>query len=79
VATLPALADFFVWDAADRKGIRILARDLDGDGKAELVVGSGDRLNARVRVIPFGQMSVPTTSLQNPFDSPATIDGLYVG
>ena len=79
VATLPAVADFFALDAADRRGIRIAARDLDGDGKAELVVASGDKATATVRVIPYGQMSVPTTSLQNPFADPATIDGVYVG
>src|SRR5205814_4207167 len=41
VATLPAMADFFALDSNDRHGIRIAARDLDGDGKAELIVGSG--------------------------------------
>ena len=79
VAALPALADFFVWDPNDRKGIRIAARDLDGDGKAELIVGSGTEANAMVRVIPFSQMNNPTTPLQNPFGNPPTIDGVYVG
>ena len=79
VAALPALADFFVWDANDRKGIRVAARDLDGDGKAELIVGGGDPANATLRVIPFGQMNVPTTALQNPLGDPFTIDGVYVG
>jgi hypothetical protein len=79
VAALPALADFFVWDPNDRKGIRIAVRDLDGDGQAELVVGSGDKANAMARVIPFGQMNNPTTPLHNPLGNPATIDGVYVG
>jgi hypothetical protein len=79
VAVLPALADFFALDANDRDGIRIATRDLNGDGRAELIVGSGDKASARVRVIPFEQFSVPTTPLSNPFASPLTIDGVYVG
>ena len=79
VAALPALADFFVWDPNDRKGIRIAVRDLDLDGKAELIVGSGDKANAMVRVIPFSQMNTPSTPLHNPLGNPATIDGVYVG
>jgi hypothetical protein len=79
VAVLPALADFFALDASDRDGIRIATRDLNGDGRAELIVGSGDRTSARVRVIPFEQFSVPTAPLANPFASPLTIDGVYVG
>jgi hypothetical protein len=79
VAALPAMADFFALDANDRDGIRIATRDLNGDGRAELIVGSGDKASARVRVIPFEQFSVPTTPLSNPFASPLTIDGVYVG
>ncbi len=79
VAVLPALADFFALDADDRDGIRIATRDLDSDGRAELIVGSGNRTDARVRVIPFEQFNVPTTTLFNPFASPLTIDGVYVG
>jgi hypothetical protein len=79
MATLPALADFFTWDSNDRAGIRVAAKDVDGDGRAELIVGSGNRNQAMVRVIPFGQMNTPTTPLQNPFANPATIDGVYVG
>lgn len=79
VAVLPAVADFFALDANDRRGIRIAARDLDGDGKAELIVASGDKENATVRLVPIDQMNVPTTSLQNPFADPATVDGVYVG
>jgi hypothetical protein len=79
VATLPALADFYALDANDRNGIRVAARDLDGDGKAELIVASGAIDNPSVRIIPLDQMNVPTTSLQNPFGDIDTIDGIYVG
>ena len=76
---LPAMADFFVLDPADRKGLRVGARDLDGDGKAELIVGSGNKDQDTVRVIPFAQIGNPITSLQDPFASTTTVDGVYVG
>jgi hypothetical protein len=78
MAALPALADFFTWDENDRSGIRIATKDVDGDGRAELIVGSGNR-SAAVRVIPFSQMSRPTTPIFSPFTNPATVDGVYVG
>jgi hypothetical protein len=79
VAALPAMADFFALDPADRNGIRILARDLDADGRAELLVAGGGRTNAVVRVVPADQMNVPTTSLHSPFADPVTVDGVYLG
>lgn len=79
VASLPALADFFALDPSDRQGIRVAARDLNGDGQAELIVGSGSKTNAEVRIIPLAQMNVPTNSLEDPFADPTTIDGIYVG
>jgi hypothetical protein len=79
MALLPALADFFTWDQNDRAGIRVAAKDVDGDGRAELIVGSGNTTSAMVRVIPFSEMNTPSTRLTNPFANPATIDGVYVG
>ncbi len=79
LAALPALADFFTWDENDRSGIRIAAKDVDGDGRAELVVGGGNKDAATVRVVPFDQFNTPTTPVTNPFGNPATIDGVYVG
>jgi hypothetical protein len=79
MATLPALADFFTWDENDRAGIRVAAKDVDGDGRAELIVGGGNKDAAMVRVIPFAQLGRPTAPIQSPFGNPATIDGVYVG
>ncbi|MBX9582616.1 MAG: hypothetical protein K2X87_20100 [Gemmataceae bacterium] len=79
VAVLPAMADFFALDPNDRNGIRILARDLDADGRAELLVAGGGKSNAVVRVIPADQMNVPATPVQSPFADPTTIDGVYLG
>jgi hypothetical protein len=76
---LPAMADFFVMDVNDRNGIRLTARDLDADGKAELIVGSGSRTQDLVRVIPLEQLGNPTSPLLHPFGDPNTVDGVYVG
>jgi hypothetical protein len=79
---LPAMADFFALDPADRSGLRIAARDLNGDGQAELVVGSGSDTNGVVRVISLADMrsaTGPTSPLLSPFGTTKTVDGFYVG
>ncbi|HJZ57929.1 MAG TPA: hypothetical protein VKE74_23430, partial [Gemmataceae bacterium] len=66
----------------DRSGLRLAARDLDGDGKAELVVGSGAKAAAQVRVLTLADMqnpAGPATPIQDPFDGIPTLDGVYVG
>jgi large repetitive protein len=40
-ATLTTVSNFFAGDTEDRGGIRIAVKDLDGDNRADLVVGSG--------------------------------------
>ena len=78
---LPAVADFFALDPADRSGLRVAAHDLDGDGRAEMVVANGSTTNPQVRVVTLADMKSPTgpaTPLLNPLGGP-TADGLYVG
>jgi uncharacterized delta-60 repeat protein len=41
-ATLTQTANFFAGDPNNRGGIRVAAKNLDGDAKADLVVGAGD-------------------------------------
>jgi len=79
VAALPALADFFTWDARDRKGLRVAARDLDGDGRAELIAATADPENPYVRVIPLSELGNPKAPLQNPLGTSLTLDGVYPG
>lgn len=78
--TLPAIGDFFALDQNDRSGLRLAARDLNDDGKAELVVASGSSA-VRVRVISLGEIQTgnPTGALQDPFGTLAPFDGIYVG
>jgi hypothetical protein len=41
------LANFFAGDAADRGGVRVAARDLDGDTRADLLTAPGGGSRAR--------------------------------
>jgi hypothetical protein len=41
-------ANFFAGDTNNRGGVRIAARDLDGDGHADLTAGSGAGAGSRV-------------------------------
>lgn len=74
---LPAMADFFALDPNDRNGIRLTARDLNGDGKAELIVAGGGTANPVVRVFSYPNFGAAATA-GDPIAG-ATIDGLYVG
>jgi hypothetical protein len=79
---LPAVADFFALDPADRSGLRVAGRDLNGDGKAELVVASGSANDQQVRVVTLADMtspSGPSAPIQFPFGGSAATDGIYVG
>ena len=79
---LAPMADFFAFDPNDRSGIRIATRDLNADGKSELVVATGAKTGGLVRVLTLADLKSPgsmTAAYQQPFGNPATIDGIYVG
>jgi uncharacterized delta-60 repeat protein len=44
------VANFFFGDDTNRGGVRVAAANIDGDNKADLVVGSGEGLPSQVRV-----------------------------
>jgi autotransporter-associated beta strand protein len=44
------LANFFFGDPAGRGGVRVAAKDVDGDNQTDIVVGSGEGVASRVRV-----------------------------
>jgi hypothetical protein len=76
---LPAMADFFALDPNDRNGLRIAARDLNADGKAELVIAGGTQANPVVRVFSWPQLGSPNAPYLDPFPDPLLADGIYVG
>jgi hypothetical protein len=76
------LANFFGGDPNNRGGIRLAVKDLNGDGKADLVVGSGDGAGSRVtgylgKDITAGGASPATTFDFEAF--PGFAGGVFVG
>jgi hypothetical protein len=76
------LADLFVGDPSLRGGVRVLLRDADGDGRADLVTGSGEGEPSRVRVYRSANLlgnSTPAADQElDPFGV-VLADGVFVG
>jgi hypothetical protein len=51
--------NFFFGNGADRAGMRVASRNLDGDARADLIVGSGEGIPPAIRVY-HGKAFVPT-------------------
>ena len=78
------IANFFVkGNAADRGGVRLAANDLDGDGRADLIVGSGEGVAATTRVYlgkNFTTTAEPTTFQDVAvFGGAVLANGVFVG
>ncbi|MFO0800037.1 MAG: Calx-beta domain-containing protein [Gemmataceae bacterium] len=78
------VGNFFVaGNAADRGGVRVAVKDADGDDQLDVVVGSGERSAARVRVYAgtgFGGGGEPGEFLDlEPFGGAVLAGGVYVG
>jgi hypothetical protein len=70
------LGNAFAGDAGDRGGVRVAAKDLDGDGRPEVIAGSGSRGELRVyKTVPPGLHLAEQFA---PFGA-AVLDGVYVG
>ncbi|CAN5532865.1 hypothetical protein BH11PLA2_BH11PLA2_39310 [soil metagenome] len=46
----PAIADYFAFGTQGRTGVRVAARDLDLDGKADVIAGPGSGAGSSVRI-----------------------------
>jgi hypothetical protein len=78
------VANFFVaGNTASRGGVRVAARDVNGDTRAEVVVGSGEGEVSRVRVYAgtgFPAAGEPTGFQDlDPFGGAVLLDGVFVG
>ena len=77
------LSNFLVANAdSDRGGVRVAATDADGDGRADLLVGTGEGRPSRVRVYlgkHFGSGEPAAFQDLDPFQSEALADGVFVG
>jgi glucose/arabinose dehydrogenase len=84
-ATLPTagvpdstLASFFSGDAAGRGGVPVAARDLDGDGPAEVITGTAGGSEPRVRIFTIAAGVAAEQSSFLAFD-PGFTGGVFVG
>ena len=76
------VANYFAGDVANRDGVRVAVRDLDGDYKADVVVGLGSAGVPQVRTF-LGKNTaaagpVTATTDNNPFATPP-VGGVFVG
>jgi len=76
------LGDFFAGDTTSRGGIRVTARDLNADGRFDVVVGSGDDAGSRLNAYDSSSMTAgggtPTEVLSLDFTQRFP-GGLFVG
>jgi hypothetical protein len=71
VPTPAVVDDFFAYDPAFNGGARVSVLDINGDGKADIITGSGPGATALVRVFDGGTgLQLNSSSLDNflPFD-----------
>ncbi len=79
VNTLPTYQQFFANGTASRDGIRLVARDIDGDGKAEVVTSpAGGSLNW-LRVLSVSSSAVDPLAALFPASDVGALNGVYVG
>lgn len=77
------IVDLFVGDSTLRGGVRVAMRDVDGDSRADLVTGSGENEQARVRVFRAAtfltKLNPAADQTLGQFGTPVLADGVFVG
>jgi hypothetical protein len=76
---LPTYQQFFANGTTSRDGIRVVARDLDGDGKAEVVTTAAAGNTGWMRVLSVSSTAVDALAAVWPFGGQAAVGGVYVG
>jgi hypothetical protein len=72
------VANFFAGDTNDRGGVRVAVRDVDGDGRADVIAGVGGGVAVYSgKAIPADGPSQELFEVPNPF--PGVAGGVYVG
>ena len=85
LAQAAPLANFFVaGNTEDRGGVRLTVKNLDSDGRADIIIGSGENSAARVRIyrgasFAGGPSEPKATQDFNPFGDQFMPGGVYIG
>jgi hypothetical protein len=75
-----AVANLFAGSADDRGGARVAVKNLDGDGRADVVVGNGAGAGSRVTAYLGGTLGAAPTAGAFAFDAfPDFVGGVFVG
>ncbi len=74
------VANFFAGNTENRGGVRVTGKNLDGDGKMDLVVGDGTGAGSHVTAYLGKDMTGGTPPAQASFDAfPGFLGGVFVG
>jgi len=68
---------FYAFAGNDTSGVRLALKDVDGDGRADVITSSANSLNSQVRVFNFAP-GQPGTGYSTPLGA-GTVSGIYVG
>jgi hypothetical protein len=79
VNRLPTYQQFFANGLESRDGIRAVVRDIDGDGRAEVVTSPAGGSGGWLRVLSVTDTNVQALDALWPFGSTAALQGVYVG
>jgi hypothetical protein len=80
LASPPEIANFFAGDQGNRGGVRVAVKDLDGDAKADVVVGDGEGAGSRVTAYLGSVLTSGSVTADFAFDAfPGSTSGVYVG
>jgi len=77
--TQTTVANFFAGDPTSRGGVRVVAKNLDGDSKSDLIVGAGTGNGSRVRGYLGTNLNNPAPAELFAIDTIATSNGVFVG
>jgi hypothetical protein len=75
------VANFFAGNVNNRGGVRLTVKDINADGRADIVVGAGENAGSRVMIYRdsdvLGNPNPPASVLFDAFED--VLNGVFVG